>query len=66
MDLYCYIQSDNKIGPHLMSTFILIYLHIISSEINEIWQFLNDISPWVVITELIMICLEDFRILYLV
>ena len=32
----CYLQNGNKIGPYLMPTFILIYLHVASSEINEL------------------------------
>jgi len=56
----CYLQKSNKIGPYLMPTFILIYSHVVSSEVNEIWHNVWKISPWVEITELI--CLEDFRI----
>jgi len=32
----CNLQNGNKIGTYLMPTFILIYLHMVFSEINEI------------------------------
>jgi len=41
----CYFQNGNKIGPYLMLTFILIYSHVVSSEINEIWHNFWKISP---------------------
>jgi len=32
----CYPQNGSKIAPYLMPTFILIYSHVASSEINEL------------------------------
>jgi len=32
----CCLQNGSKIGPYLMPTFVLIYSHVASSEINEL------------------------------